>query len=72
MISFDDTSKIKDNGLDGKQLIKPTKGYCLSTDAKPTEGVGNGSVLIEMDTGTIWFFDEAGGAWIEWSEGSEG
>ena len=42
---------------------------CLSTDTKPTEGIANGSVCIEMDAGKIYFFDEAGSQWVEFSEG---
>lgn len=38
----------------------------LSTDTKPTENVGNGDCFIEMDTGKIYFFDEAGASWKEW------
>ena len=30
----------------------------LSTDEKPIEGVGNGSVFIEIDTGKVFIFDE--------------
>jgi hypothetical protein len=30
----------------------------LSTDKKPTERVGNGSIFIEMDTGKVFMFDE--------------
>ena len=30
----------------------------LSTDAKPIERVGNGSIFIEMDTGKVFMFDE--------------
>lgn len=39
-------------------------GYCLSTDTKPT-GVANGSCIIEMDTGKIYFFDAENGQWRE-------
>lgn len=39
--------------------------YGLSTDTKPTEGVGNGSALIEMDTGKLYFYDAANGEWLE-------
>lgn len=39
--------------------------YGLSTDSKPTEGIGNGSCFIEMDTGKVCFFNAAGNAWIE-------
>lgn len=38
--------------------------YGLSTDAKPTDAL-NGACFIEMDTGKIYFFDVANGAWIE-------
>ena len=30
----------------------------LSTDEKPVEKVGNGSVFIEIDTGKVFMFDE--------------
>lgn len=38
--------------------------YCLSTDTKPT-GVGNGDVLIEMDTGKVYLYDADGAEWLE-------
>lgn len=37
----------------------------LSTDIKPVERVGNGSIFIEMDTGKVYMFDEQN---IEWKE----
>lgn len=42
--------------------------YGLSTDTKPTDGIGNGSAFIEMDTGKLFFYDasEGGSGWIEW------
>lgn len=56
---------------DGLQLINGK--YCravtlfgLSTDTKPTEEVGNGSVFIEIDTSTVYFFDSANAVWREW------
>ena len=39
---------------------------CLSTDTKPTTGIANGSVCLEMDTGKIYLFDEANAEWLEW------
>lgn len=39
--------------------------YGLSTDSKPTTGVGNGSIFIEMNTGKVYFFNAAGNVWIE-------
>lgn len=38
---------------------------CLSTDEKPTEGINNGSELIEMDTGKIYLFDKENETWRE-------
>ena len=38
---------------------------CLSPDTKPTDGIANGSICIEMDTGSIFMFDEAAGDWLE-------
>lgn len=40
--------------------------YGLSTDSKPTEGVGNGSAFIEMDTSKVYFFDVGNSEWLEW------
>lgn len=40
--------------------------FFLSTDQKPTEGVGNGSAGIEMDTGKLYFYDLANTTWREW------
>lgn len=45
----------------------PRTFYGLSTDTKPTEHIINGSVFIEMDTSKIYFFDEDGVEWKEWS-----
>ena len=44
----------------------------LSTDIKPTEDVANGSLLIEMDTGTQYIFDAENKTWEEWDSGSGG
>ena len=39
---------------------------CLSTDAPlPTDGIVNGSMCLEMDTGKFYVFNEAGSTWIE-------
>ena len=37
----------------------------LSTDEKPIERVGNGSVFIEIDTGKVFIFDEQNKTWRE-------
>ena len=50
--------------MNGNILIEAA---CLSTDTKPTTGIANGSTCIEMDTGKIFMFNEAGSAWVELS-----
>ena len=37
----------------------------LSTDTKPIEGVGNGSVFFEMDTCKVFMFNEESKTWVE-------
>ena len=37
----------------------------LSTDEKPVENVGNGSVFIEIDTGKVFIFDGQNKVWKE-------
>ena len=53
-----------------KKYVKPfvyySEGECLSADEKPTEGVSNGSKLLEMDTGKLYMFDAENGTWVEW------
>lgn len=44
------------------------KVWCKSTDVKPTEGIGNGSQLREMDTGKDYAFDAESGEWLEQPE----
>lgn len=39
--------------------------YGLSTDQKPTDGIGNGSIFIEMNTGKAYFFNGASSTWLE-------
>ena len=56
------TLKAKD--LDYSGTKDRVEGECLSTDTKPTT-YANGSVLIEMDTGDIYMFNETAGAWVK-------
>lgn len=37
----------------------------LSTDTKPTDGLATGSIFTEVDTGTVFFFDDASDTWVE-------
>ena len=47
----------------GKSVVE---GVCLSSDAKPTT-YGNGSVLIEMDTRKLYYFDGENTTWRAWA-----
>ena len=43
------------------------KGYCLSTDTKPTDETDtvNGSEIIEIDTGHTTYWDASTEAWLD-------
>jgi len=45
---------------------------CLSSDEKPTEGIKNGSTLIEIDTGKRYLYDALSCQWNEFSQGGGG
>ena len=54
--------------VDGQSRAKEYGvGVCLSSDTKPTQGIGNGSALMEMDTATVKFFDEENKEWKPWT-----
>ena len=36
---------------------------CKSTDTKPTDDIPNGSSLIEIDTGDVYFYDAESKTW---------
>lgn len=58
MITYDNEVKVGSK--------RKVEGKCISTDTKPTDVI-NGSLLIEMDTGKLYFFDEASSVWREWA-----
>ena len=39
--------------------------WLTSDDEKPTDGVSMGSILVEVDTGKVYFFNEVAGEWVE-------
>lgn len=53
---------IATDGGDNKEWVELTM---LSSDAKPTSGIINGSIATEVDTGKVFFFDETAGEWVE-------
>lgn len=52
----------------GNKYVRPVTLLGLSSDSKPTENMANGSVFIEMDTSTLYFFDLANTEWQEWRQ----
>lgn len=59
------TFKTRDFNYNPNGSKNRVEGECLSTDTKPTTDIANGSILIEMDTGSIYMFNEAGAEWVE-------
>jgi len=64
MVTIIDSGKLVNNDTPANPRCACMVG--LSTDSKPTTGVGNGWMFIEMNTGKVYLFNEAGSAWIEW------
>ena len=51
--------------VQGDAVLSQIEGSCLSSDTKPTAGIANGSIFVEVDTGKVFFYNEAGNAWVE-------
>lgn len=47
------------------KILANIEGNCLSTDDKPVAGIATGSIMVEADTGDVYFFDEESGEWIK-------
>lgn len=45
------------------EVVSYVEAACLSTDAKPVGNFSIGSILIEVDTGKVYFYD--GTDWVE-------
>ena len=64
MISFD-VERVIQKDSPSSHSSYYVEGKCLSTDVKPTSGLANGSILIEMDTSKVLIFDEQNSQWRE-------
>lgn len=47
----------------GKDKVNYQELAGLHTDTKPTEDVATGSSFLEVDTGDVYLYDEAGTTW---------
>lgn len=58
------------------RIITGNKKYVecagLSTDTKPTKDICTGSIAAEVDTQTIYMFDETSGEWKTFAEFGSG
>ena len=63
MISIIESGNIIDTNLNPIGSAVVVAG--LYTDSKPTDGIANGSMFVEMDTGKIYLFDADGETWRE-------
>ncbi len=39
------------------------EGACLAADTKPVSNIAGGSIMLEVDTGDVYAYDEAGTQW---------
>lgn len=51
--------------ISGGNVLSLIEGSCLAADTKPTAGIANGSIMVEVDTGTVFFFNETSSEWVE-------
>lgn len=45
--------------------ISYIEASCDSSETKPTEGIADGSIVTESDTGNVFFFNEDSSTWVE-------
>ena len=45
-------------------IYKRSEFFGKSSDTKPTKGVRNADIFYEMDTQTVFLFDEDDGVWL--------
>lgn len=60
------------NAISRKNIEYNDTYVCLSSDTKDETGKGNGDILIEIDTGKVYFFNAngaEGNRWLEFSVG---
>ena len=50
--------------LAGKDYVE---GACLSSDVKPTARLATGSMLVEVDSGKLFLYDEQSERWEEFA-----
>lgn len=54
--------RIFEKWVDNKLYIEAS---CDSSETKLTKDICDGSIMVESDTGTVFFFNESSGDWVE-------
>lgn len=54
---------VADGGLE--HPIMYIEGACDSSETKPTDYIADGSIIIESDTGDVYFYNVKSAAWIK-------
>lgn len=62
MVTLIQSGELQENGQPKSVVM-----VGLSTDSKPTDGIGNGWLFLEMDTSKKYLFDADGETWREWA-----
>ena len=65
MVRFNSAKLIEGNTANSDAVFYK-EGYCDSTDEKPVANdTATGSILVEVDTGKVFFFNEKDKTWVE-------
>ena len=51
--------------VDGTVPVMYVEGSCDSSETKPTDLIAEGSILVESDTGDVYFFNDKTTTWIK-------
>lgn len=61
MVSITVRPRVKPDVIFGKWV---SELFGLSTDEKPVTSIPNGSIFVEIDTGSVYFFNEEATSWV--------
>lgn len=65
MITMVISEQVKSCNADGCGRRLRKEYYGKAADTKPTDGVENADIFYEMDTGTVFLFDEENQEWLK-------
>lgn len=53
------------NEISENEYVAYIEGACDSSETKPTELIADGSILVESNTGDVYFFNKKTSTWIK-------